>query len=125
LLYGAVRLDAFAPPRLADGDIRALIARTTLHDDPALSARFPGKRAARVRVALTDGRTLEHFAPYRKGDPEAPLSDADINDKFAELATPVIGPAAARSLLDRLWSVERIDVRALGLAALPGTHPRD
>ncbi len=53
----------------------------------------------------------------------APLSDADINDKFAELATPVIGTAAARTLLDRLWSVERIDVRVLGLAALPGTVP--
>ena len=33
------------------------------------------------------------------------------------------GTAAARTLLDRLWSVERIDVRALGLAALPGTVP--
>ncbi len=118
LLYGAVRLDAFGPARLADAGIRALIARTALRDDAEFSARFPGMRAARVRVELHDGRVLEHFAPYRKGDPEAPLSDADIDDKFLELSSPVIGGARARALLDRLWSVDRLPVRELGLAAL-------
>jgi 2-methylcitrate dehydratase PrpD len=118
LLYGAVRLNAFEPPRLADTGIRSLMARTTLHADPALSAGFPGVRAARVTVALRDGRVLEHFAPCRKGDPEAPLTDADLNDKFVELAAPVIGAEAARRLLDQLWRIERQDLASLHLTAL-------
>ncbi len=97
LLYGAVRLNAFEPQRLADADIRDLMARTQLQADPELSAGFPVMRAARVTVTLRDGSVLEQFAPCRKGDPEAPLSDADLNDKFIELASPVIGAQPRRA----------------------------
>ena len=71
-----------------------------------------------VTVALRNGRTIEHFAPCRKGDPEAPLTDADLNDKFLELASPVIGDAPARTLLDQLWHVERQDLASLRLRTL-------
>jgi 2-methylcitrate dehydratase PrpD len=118
LLYGAVRLNAFEEKRLADPEIRGLMARTGLHADPQLSAGFPVMRAARVTVALRDGRLLEQFAPCRKGDPEAPLTDADLNDKFVELASPVIGAEAARRLLDQLWQIGRHDVSSLRLTAL-------
>ena len=118
LLYGAVRLNAFEPQRLADPAIRALMARTRLHADPELTAKFPNMRAARVSVTLRNGRTIEHFAPCRKGDPEAPLSDTDLNDKFAELASPVIGAEPARRLLEQLWHVDRHEVASLRLTAL-------
>jgi 2-methylcitrate dehydratase PrpD len=118
MLYGAVRLNAFEPQRLADPAIRALMAKTRLHADPDLSAQFPGVRAARVTVTLRDGRVIEQFAPCRKGDPEAPLTDTDLDDKFTELAAPVIGTAAARTLLAQLWQMERLAVADLQLRTL-------
>jgi len=118
LLYGAVRLNAFEEQRLADARIRALMTKTQLIADPQLSASFPGMRAARVSITLRDGRVIEQFAPCRKGDPEAPLSDADLNDKFAELAAPVIGVQASRELLERLWQTELLDVSDLRLTTL-------
>ena len=118
LLYGAVRLNAFEEQRLADPAIRALMARTTLEADPDLSAKFPNVRAARVTVTLRDGRVIEQFAPCRKGDPEAPLTDADLDDKFLELASPVIGSDPARRLLGQLWHLERQDLAALNLRSL-------
>lgn len=118
LLYGAVRLNAFEQTRLADADLRLLMSKTKLHADPELSARFPGVRAARVTVTLRNGQVLEQFAPCRKGDPEAPLTDADLNDKFVELASPVVGAEPARRLLDRLWQIELNDVSSLRLTAL-------
>jgi 2-methylcitrate dehydratase PrpD len=118
LLHGAVRLNAFDQTRLADADLRLLMSKTKLHADPELSARFPGVRAARVTVTLRNGQVLEQFAPCRKGDPEAPLTDADLNDKFVELASPVVGVAPARGLLDRLWQIEQNDVSSLRLTAL-------
>jgi hypothetical protein len=45
--------------------------------------------------------------PTRKGDPEAPLSDRELEAKFLELASPVLGDAPARALLERLWRLER------------------
>ena len=61
---------------------------------------------------------VEQYAPCRKGDPEAPLSDADINDKFTELAAPVIGEPAAAKLLAQLWQLERLQVADLRLTTL-------
>lgn len=119
LLHGAVRLNAFSQERLSDGEIRRLMAKMTLNDDPDLSANFPGMRAARIKVKLNGGEVIEKFAPYRKGDPEAPLTDAELNDKFMELAPPVIGTDRARALLEKLWHMEQLGVRDLQLATLP------
>lgn len=116
-LHGAVRLEAFSAAHLADPVGRALMKRVALASDPALSDGFPGTRAARVRVRFKDGRTLEHFSPYRRGDPEAPLDDAELNAKFDELVGPVIGAAAARRLRDQVWRLETLALTDLELAA--------
>lgn len=106
LIHGSVRLSAFTPERLMDADIRALMARIRLAVDPELDARFPGQRAARVRFATADGRQGDYLQPTRKGDPEQPLSDAELSDKFMELAAPVLGAARARTLLGHLWALD-------------------
>jgi 2-methylcitrate dehydratase PrpD len=120
LVHGSVRLDAFSPERLADPATRGLMKKVTLVQDPELSAGFPSMRAARVRVTLHSGQSFEHFSPYRKGDPEAPLSDAELNDKFEELAGPVLGPARVSALRDAVWRLDALsDVNALALGSDP------
>ncbi len=73
--------------------------------DAEVDAAFPGRRGARVQVTLRDGRRLAHLQPDRKGDPELPLSDADLEGKLLELAAPTLGEPAARALLDRIWAL--------------------
>ncbi|HET7730157.1 MAG TPA: MmgE/PrpD family protein [Usitatibacter sp.] len=116
LMHGSVRLDAFDEAKLADGALRALTRKVHLREDPALTRDFPHKRAAHVAITFADGSRVEHFAPFRKGDPEAPLSDADIESKFMELVQPVLGEAASRELLRKLWTLETLPITALGLA---------
>lgn len=114
LRHGRVRLAAFEPERLADAATRALMQRIELAVDPALDAAFPAQRAARVTLITRDGRREDWLQPTRKGDPDAPLADAELGDKFVELAAPSRGDAAARRLLDRLWQVDRLhDLRTL------------
>jgi len=120
--HGSVRLSAFEPQRLAQAPLRALMQKVELIADPALTAAFPKQRAARVAITLDDGRTVEAFAPYRRGDPEAPLSDAELDAKFTELAAPVIGAQAARALLDKLWRIDESRVADLALAKLAAQH---
>jgi 2-methylcitrate dehydratase PrpD len=119
LLHGSVRLNAFSEERLSDQAIRDLMERVTLRENPELTARFPSMRAARVAITLENGQTLEHFAPYRKGDPEAPLTDREINDKFDELVAPVIGAGAATRLREKLWRLETLRLAELELAQVP------
>lgn len=106
LLYGSVRLAAFTPERLIDPAIRALMQRIELTVDPQLDASFPGQRAARITIEATDGRRGDYFQPNRKGDPEEPLTDTDLDDKFLELVIPVLGEQASRGLLRRLWMLD-------------------
>jgi len=105
LVHGSVRLSAFEPQRLADPATRALMARLTKALDPEVDAGFPARRAARVTVRLRDGRSFTHWQSDRKGDPELPLEDADLEGKLIELASPVIGEPAARALLARIWAL--------------------
>jgi 2-methylcitrate dehydratase PrpD len=120
LVYGPVRLDAYGPEKLGNPAIRDLMKKTELSADPELSRAFPGQRAAKVEIELADGSRVSHFQETRKGDPELPLTDEDLNDKFLELAAPVVGEAAARALLSSLWQLERLpDVEFEPMARQP------
>ena len=110
MLYGGVRLDAFQPARLTDPAIRAVMPRITVSLDAECEAAFPGRRSARVTIRLRDGRELYRHQPTRKGDPDAPLSDVELDEKFQELVGPVLGSAEAKAFLAELR----------GSAALPG-----
>jgi 2-methylcitrate dehydratase PrpD len=102
--YGGVRLDAFAPERLTDPKIRAVMPRISVSLDEECEAAFPGRRSAKVSIRLRDGRELFRYQPTRKGDPDAPLSDTDLDEKFLELTSPVLGTQAAKDFLRALWT---------------------
>lgn len=117
--HGSVRMAAFESERIFDAQVRELMPRIRLQADAELSRGFPNMRAARVRVLLRDGRAFEHFQPHRIGDPEAPLSDQQVSEKFMELSAPVLSNERAQRLLEQLWSVDALaDVRALQLQRL-------
>ena len=109
LVHGSVRLSAFEPERLNDPHTRALMQRIDKVLDAEVDAAFPGRRGARVLIRLRDGRQLSLLQPDRKGDPELPLSDADLEDKLMELAMPVVGESQARALLARIWQLNQSD----------------
>ncbi|HEY5898876.1 MAG TPA: MmgE/PrpD family protein, partial [Burkholderiales bacterium] len=105
LTHGSVRLAAFEPERLGNEATRNLMQKIAVSVDPALDATFPRQRAARIAITAR-GRREELLQPTRKGDPDLPLTDAELNDKFMELASPVLGQGRAREQLDRLWKLE-------------------
>ncbi len=106
LTHGSVRFAAFEPERLDDPATRDLMRRVDVCVDAQLDAAFPAQRAARVAIEARDGRREEFLQPTRIGDPDAPLSDAQLEAKFLELAAPVLGEAKAKALLGRLWRLE-------------------
>lgn len=86
LTTGRVRMDAFTPEALAREDIRSIMPRVKVIEDPEIAAAYPRRRMARLRVELKDGRVLDHFQQTRKGDPDDPLTDEELIEKFDELA---------------------------------------
>jgi 2-methylcitrate dehydratase PrpD len=107
LTHGSVRFAAFEPARMNDAATRELMTRIEVAIDPALDAAFPKQRAARVSFRTRDGREQEFLQPTRIGDPEAPLSDTQLDAKYLELTVPVLGEERARKLLATLWTLEK------------------
>jgi len=93
LVFGRFGVPELDPSRLADPRVRRLQGAITLTEDPAFSRLFPGERWARVRITLADGRTLVSEPARARGNPENPLPDDEMRDKFRALAEPVLGPA--------------------------------
>lgn len=119
LLFGAVRLDAFENERMSDPALQRLMSRVSVLEDPVLTAAgLSQQRGSAVELEMEDGHLLKASVAFRRGDPEAPLSDDEISVKFMDLGVPVIGVATAERLLSQLWSLERIRLETLVLGSL-------
>ncbi|MSO92560.1 MAG: MmgE/PrpD family protein [Rhodospirillales bacterium] len=115
LATGRVRFEAFSPERLSDPIVRGAIHKVAAVVDPDADKAFPKRRSATVEIETTDGRLLKFHAPTRKGDPENPLTDAELTDKYRELVDAVMGERTSKALLDILWKIDS----AGDLARLP------
>ena len=85
LADGALTPSDFSDDLIAEPALRDLMSRTTARLDSELNARAPQELPARVRMHLKDGRQIEHLILSAKGDPEAPLTEQELTDKFASL----------------------------------------
>jgi len=92
----------FAPDRILRPDVQQLLALTETVADPELNALYPGKFPARVTITLKDGRSFTASRDFPKGDPQEPLSDAEIEAKFLDNVAGRLDAAAARDLVARV-----------------------
>jgi 2-methylcitrate dehydratase PrpD len=117
LIQGSVRLAAFDAERREDPLLQALLGRVDVRAADDLTRMFPGRRGARVALTTEDGTVLRSERPTRRGDPDLPLTDRELRDKYDELAGAAIGPEAAGELADRLWELESVaEAGALAVA---------
>ncbi len=105
---GNVRQLAFSERWLKNSNVRSLANRVVLSINDEAEKAFPTRRAAHVEVHSKDGSIFECFMPTRVGDPETPLSDDDLEDKFVELVQPIIGSRKTRNLLGKIWDLDSI-----------------
>ena len=89
----------FTEALLEDPKLCGLAERVTVEADEAMSRVFPREWPAQVQVTLRDGRSLERLVPYPKGEPEAPMTESEIRQKFRELATIAVTDAAADQII--------------------------
>ncbi len=91
-----------------DRVIRAQLKKVEVVADPEVEKAFPALQRVIVNIATTDGRMLTKQLDYPKGDPRNPLSDAEIEEKFAALAEGVLSSGAQKKLKDAIWKLEKV-----------------
>lgn len=94
VVHGPPLLDLTAAD-LADTTVLDLTRRTDVVEDPALTALFPRKWACRVDVELASGEVRTAQVDTPKGEPDNPMSEDEVAEKFRRLAAPAIGEQRA------------------------------
>jgi 2-methylcitrate dehydratase PrpD len=85
LVRGHVSLADFMPAAIADPQISAFIPRITVEQRADLDTMFPAKYGSDVEIVLTSGERLHEVRDYIVGDPDHPLTDQALDEKFTSL----------------------------------------
>ena len=109
LTVGHAGQSCFTPELVADETLRFLASRVRVEIDPAIESEFPLKRTAALDLTTMDGRLLHSEVPIARGEPELPLSQADIEAKFLDNACPALAPEQAQAVIAE---VQTLDTRA-------------
>jgi 2-methylcitrate dehydratase PrpD len=113
IILGRVREKAFLSAALQDPRLQELEAKIELSIDPVCEAKFPVHRSAKVEIELKDGTVYAHHQQTRHGDPDDPLTDQELLDKFMELSEPRIGHERALQLANLIVESKSSQVRDL------------
>ncbi len=121
----------FEMARITDPTIRAQLKKVEVVADPEIEKVFPALQRVVVTITATDGRSFSEQLDYPKGDARNPLTDQEIEEKFAALAEGVLSTQAQRKLKDTIWNLEKVasvsQLMALlkaDLGAGKATHPK-
>jgi 2-methylcitrate dehydratase PrpD len=113
IVLGRVREKAFLPDALANPEIYALEDKVMLFIDQECADKFPLHRSAKVEIEMKDGSVYSHHQHTRHGDPDEPLTDQELLDKFIELTEPRIGLPSAYSLSNALLNKSSVSISSL------------
>jgi 2-methylcitrate dehydratase PrpD len=113
LRYRAIRLEHFADEMRRQPAFEDIARKLRVVATPEVDRLYPQLRPARVKVTTARG-VFTRAADEALGSRLVPLDDKGLKAKFLELAGPVLSPARAAELCDRLWDIEGCaDIRSV------------
>lgn len=105
---GEVTPATFEPARIRRADTLELLrSRTSVEEDPVLTARYPGATPNRVTVTTTDGLTHVREVAHPRGHARNPMSDAELVAKYRSNVDGRLGPDRAARIEEAVWWLDR------------------
>lgn len=98
----------FEMKKIMDPAIRAQLKKVEVVADPEIEKVFPALQRVVVNIIAADGRAFSKQLDYPKGDPRNPLTDAEVEEKFAALADGVLSSGAQKKLRDTIWNLDTV-----------------
>jgi 2-methylcitrate dehydratase PrpD len=104
ILAGRAGEAQFSDAQVMDPVVIGVRDRVETAVDPTV-----GQDQARVKIKLKDGRVLERFVAHAVGSVENPMTDAQLDAKFADLASGILPDDRARRLMELCRGAERLE----------------
>lgn len=114
LALGRNERPQYAMELIEDPSLLHLASKVEVLPDAELEALYNEKWASIVEVTLKDGRVLTARRDLPKGEPEHPLSDAELKEKFLSLASDCVSVDRAKAIWDAIFKLDEMaDVSTL------------
>ena len=107
LRNGTFTLGSLDVARSFDSGIRELVRKIEIISDPALENRAANLRGSRVQLFFKDGASKEAAVTLPKGDPEVPVTNADVENKLRRCAEELLPADRAEALIRAVWELEK------------------
>jgi 2-methylcitrate dehydratase PrpD len=102
-------IQEFTDEYVASAPIQQMMPKVSTVFDPAIEAMGFDKIRSIVEVDLVDGRTLVQSSDERyRGSPAWPFTMAELRDRFADCAAPVLSKDRIQRALDQIDAVEKL-----------------
>lgn len=114
IVTGKAGIEEFTDLYVNDDFIREITGKIQIYGDEELSKFVPDKRCAIVKVTLNNGSTYQEKVEYPKGEPENPLDEDELYDKFKSMALHAgLDEKRSQLLFDRIMYDDRVKLNGL------------
>ncbi len=108
LALGQNRREQYAMDLIRDAALLNLASRVEVVADAELEALYDEKWPSIVEITTKDGRLLSARRDLPKGEPEFPISDHELKDKFLSLATDCVTPGRAEAIWSAIFELDEM-----------------
>jgi 2-methylcitrate dehydratase len=115
---GRITPASFEPERYLDPSLRPVMSRIRVAESPEFTRRFPQELRSQIDVRTRSGQRFTERAEYPKGHARNPMTDADVESKFRDLAGDALGAERASAALRTLWRLDEAGRAGVVLDAL-------
>ena len=113
LLDGEVTPAQYAPKRILQDDVQALLRKVTVRPADEYSASFPEELPCHVTIHLGDGQILRKEMRTYPGFTKSPLPWNAVEDKFHRLAEPSADHFLRDAIVSAVANLDQIRISEL------------
>jgi len=105
-------LDAFHMETVNDPVVQDMLKKVEIVADPELHKLYPEKFPSNIEIYTKDGKVYKGEMYYAKGSPNNPFTNEEINQKFTDLALPMMDKGRVAQIVQMAENLEDVkDIR--------------
>lgn len=85
LIFGKAGINEFSSKYTEDSRVLSLTQKVKVYGSSELTALVPQRRVAIIEINTCDGEKYSKRVDFPKGEPENPISDSELKNKFLDL----------------------------------------
>jgi 2-methylcitrate dehydratase PrpD len=110
LLTDTAGMSVFTDEWIHDTKVKELMQRVECYSSSELDEFYPTEWRASASIRMTDGREFSAKVRHALGDPHNPLSWDQLEARFHELVSPVIGEERKRNeIIERVRGLDNLE----------------